>query len=104
MRHALVKIGEPILSVRSVDVRPRYHLLMSQLGRVVSDPTICHGQPIIRGLRYPVSMILELMASGMSSDEILADYLDLEADDLVAALEFGALTAGRYRVLPFDAA
>ncbi|MBU9764424.1 DUF433 domain-containing protein [Mycobacterium sp. TNTM28] len=56
------------------------------------------------GLRYPVSRILELMASGMSNDEILADYPDLEADDLAAALEFGALAAGRRRVLPFDAA
>ncbi|WP_246584969.1 DUF433 domain-containing protein [[Mycobacterium] fortunisiensis] len=44
------------------------------------------------------------MASGMSNDEILADYPDLEADDLAAALEFGALAAGRRRVLPFDAA
>ena len=82
----------------------RYHRVMSQLGRVVSDPAICHGQPVIRGMRYPVSMLLELMASGMTSDEILADYPDLETDDLVAALEFGAVTAGRHRVLPFDAA
>jgi len=77
---------------------------MSQLGRVVIDAAVCHGQPVIRGLRYPVSTILELMASGMSHGEILADYPDLEADDLVAALEFGALTAGNQRVLPFDAA
>ncbi|QTI71627.1 DUF433 domain-containing protein [Gordonia polyisoprenivorans] len=75
----------------------------SELGRVVSDPEICHGQPVIRGLRYPVSMLLDLLASGMSREKILADYPDLESQDLVAALEFGALTAGGHPV-PFDAA
>ncbi|NMO04019.1 DUF433 domain-containing protein [Gordonia sp. TBRC 11910] len=77
---------------------------MSEIGRIVSDRAICHGQPVIRGLRYPVSTILELLASGMTQDDILEDYPDLESGDLVAALEFGALTAGRQRVLPFDAA
>ena len=48
-------------------------------------------------------MLLELMSSGMTVDEILADYADLERDDLLAALEFGALTAGGQR-LPLGAA
>ena len=63
---------------------------MSRLHRVTSDPAICHGQPTIRGLRYPVATLLELMASGMTTDEILVDYPDLEHDDLLAALEFVA--------------
>lgn len=70
----------------------------------MSDPNICHGQPVIRGLRYPVEMILELLASGMSNDEILADYSDLEHDDLLAALEYGALASGVRRVVPLGAA
>ena len=78
--------------------------VMSRLHRIVSDPTICHGQPVIRGLRYPVELILELLASGMSQDEILADYADLEQDDLLAALEYGALASGVRRVLPLTAA
>ncbi len=61
-------------------------------------------QPVIRGLRYPVELILELLASGMSQDEILADYADLEQDDLLAALEYGALASGVRRVLPLPAA
>lgn len=67
---------------------------MSHLDRITTDPQVCHGQPVVRGLRYPVSSILELLASGMSNDEVLADYPDLTQEDLLAALEYGALTAG----------
>lgn len=70
---------------------------MSRLERITSDPEVCHGRPVVRGLRYPVQMLLELMASGMTVDEIVADYEDLERDDLLAALEFGAVTAGGRR-------
>jgi uncharacterized protein (DUF433 family) len=48
----------------------------------------------VRGLRYPVEMLLELLSSGMSIDEVLDDYPDLERDDLLAALEYGALALG----------
>jgi uncharacterized protein (DUF433 family) len=77
----------------------RYASGMSRLERITSDPNVCHGQPIIRGLRYPVEHLLELLASGMTIDEVLADYADLERDDLLAALEFGALTSGQRRVV-----
>lgn len=77
---------------------------MSRLERITSDPAICHGQPTIRGLRYPVENLLELLAAGMTIEEVLADYPDLERDDLLAALEFGALAAGRHRVVPLGAA
>ena len=60
------------------------------LSRITINPDICHGKPTIRGLRYPVDMLLELMASGMSHDEILADYADLEQQDLLACLEYAA--------------
>lgn len=63
---------------------------MSLLTRVTSDPAVCHGKPTIRGLRYPVENLLELLASGMTIDEVLDDYPDLDRDDLLAALEFGA--------------
>ena len=60
------------------------------LNRIVIDPNICHGKPIIRGLRYPVQNVLELLASGMSYEEILKDYQDLEREDLQACLLFAA--------------
>ena len=58
--------------------------------RITIDPQICHGKPCIRGLRYPVTMILELLASGMSHPEILADYPDLEEEDIRACLQYAA--------------
>jgi uncharacterized protein (DUF433 family) len=42
--------------------------------RITIDPNICHGQPTVRGLRYPVQNVLEYLASGMTEAEILADY------------------------------
>ncbi|GGF20071.1 DUF433 domain-containing protein [Hymenobacter cavernae] len=58
--------------------------------RITIDPNICHGQPTVRGLRYPVQNILELLASGMSDAEILADYEDLEVEDLRACQAYAA--------------
>jgi uncharacterized protein (DUF433 family) len=58
------------------------------LTRITSSPDICHGKPCVRGLRYSVETLLELLSSGMSQEEILSDYVDLEKDDLVAALAF----------------
>jgi uncharacterized protein (DUF433 family) len=64
--------------------------MQTLLDRITIDPAICHGKPTIRGLRYPVETILELLASGMSTDDVLADYPDLERDDILAALAFAA--------------
>ncbi|MEH2046707.1 DUF433 domain-containing protein [Nostoc sp.] len=60
------------------------------LQRITHNPDICHGKPCIRGLRYPVELILELLSSGMSTEEILADYDDLESEDILAVLLFAA--------------
>ncbi|MEH2378033.1 MAG: DUF433 domain-containing protein [Nostoc sp.] len=60
------------------------------LQRITHNPDICHGKPCIRGLRYPVEFILELLSSGMSSEEILKDYDDLESEDILAVLLFAA--------------
>jgi uncharacterized protein (DUF433 family) len=77
---------------------------VSRLDRITADPAVCHGRPTVRGLRYPVDDLLELLASGMTPDEVLADYPDLERDDLLAALEYGALTASRTKIVPLGAA
>ena len=60
------------------------------LGRITTNPPICHGKPCIRGLRYPVDMILELLSAGMTEQEILADYDDLEHEDILAVFAFAA--------------
>lgn len=60
------------------------------LERISINPEICHGQPCIRGLRYPVTFMLELLSSGMTHAEILEDYDDLEEADIFAVLLFAA--------------
>jgi len=76
---------------------------VSRLERITTDPEICHGKPVIRGLRYPVENLLELLASGMTIEDIIADHPDLERDDLLAALEFAALASGMRRSVPLGA-
>ena len=71
---------------------------MSTGERITIDPAICHGKPCIRGLRYPVENILELLASGMTIDQILADYEDLEREDILAALSYAARLAHVKRI------
>ena len=58
------------------------------LERITTDPNMCHGKPVVRGMRYPVEMILDLLASGMTVEEILEDYSDLEREDFQACLLF----------------
>ncbi len=70
------------------------------LSRITIDPAIRHGKPCVRGLRYPVETLLELLSSGMTIDEILADYEDLERDDLMAVLAFAAQLARTRRLQP----
>ena len=61
--------------------------------RITIDPNICHGKPCIRGLRYPVENVLEWLAGGMTMEEILEDYKDLEKEDILAVLGYAARLA-----------
>lgn len=73
------------------------------LTRITSHPNICHGKPVIRGLRYPVENILELLASGMTHQEILDDYEDLQEEDLQATLLFAARALKLKHITPLAA-
>ena len=70
------------------------------LDRITIDPQICHGKPVIRGLRYPVETMLELLSAGMTIDDILADYEDLEREDLLAVLTFATRLSQVKRLEP----
>lgn len=61
---------------------------MSQLERITIDPEICHGKPCIRGMRWPVEVIIDLLGSGMSMDQITEDHPELEKEDILASLNF----------------
>jgi uncharacterized protein (DUF433 family) len=60
------------------------------LARITVDLEICHGKPCIRGLRYPVEFLLDMLSGDMTEQQILADYPDLEPADLRAAIAFAA--------------
>lgn len=64
--------------------------MSSLLSRITIDPQICHGKPVIRGLRYPVESMLEYLAGGNTIEELLVDFPDLEREDFLACLEFAA--------------
>ncbi|MEN9762169.1 MAG: hypothetical protein RI906_1995 [Pseudomonadota bacterium] len=58
--------------------------------RITIDPNVCHGKPCVRGLRYPVEVVLQWLAAGMTPQEIIDDYPDLELADIHAVLAFAA--------------
>jgi uncharacterized protein (DUF433 family) len=60
------------------------------LNRITINPTIAFGKPTIRGLRYSVEWLLETLSSGMTNEEILLDYEDLELADIQAVLLYAA--------------
>ena len=71
------------------------------LSRITIDPKVCFGKPCIRGHRIWVSLVLDLLASGMSSDEILSDYPGLEEADIRACIACGAeMARERYVEVP----
>ena len=71
------------------------------LERITIDPNICFGKPTIRGTRIWVSLILDLLADGMTPEDILAEYPHLQLDDVRAAIAYGAeMSRERYVEIP----
>ncbi len=66
---------------------------MNADNRIVIDPAICHGKPVIRGTRMPVSLVIGSLAGGMTFEELGREY-DLTTEDIRAALKFAAGLAG----------
>ena len=72
------------------------------LNRISIDPQVCGGKPCIKGTRIWVSLILDLLATGIGEAELLAEYPGLVHDDILAALAYGA-EAARERMIPIPA-
>ncbi|WP_460906030.1 DUF433 domain-containing protein [Spirosoma areae] len=64
---------------------------MTLLNRITIDPTICHGKPCIRGMRWPVEVVLDLLGSGMTISDILDDHPELEREDITACLNYARI-------------
>ena len=66
---------------------------MNLLERITVNPEICHGKPCVRGMRWPVVVLLDLLASGMSNEEIIEEHPELQPEDIYAVLQYAALLA-----------
>lgn len=73
------------------------------LSRIAINPNVCFGKPCIRGHRIWVSLILDFLASGMTSKEILEEYPQLESEDILACIAYGAeLSRERFVEIPIE--
>jgi len=70
--------------------------MAKQFDRITINPEVCMGQPIIRGMRITVAFVLKLLASGMTHEEILKAYSELEEGDILQVIEYAAWLAGEY--------
>jgi uncharacterized protein (DUF433 family) len=61
------------------------------IDRITIDPEICHGKPCIRGMRWPVEVIIDMLGSGMTIEQNLDDHKELEKEDILASLNFARL-------------
>ncbi len=64
---------------------------MSYLNRITVNPAICHGKPCVREMRWPVEVVIDMLSSGMSITEIVADHPELQKEDILACLEYAKL-------------
>ncbi len=73
------------------------------LQSITLNPKVCNGRPTLRNMRFTVAQMLELLASGMSHEEILEDYPYVEKEDIYASLLFAARMANAQSVIPLAA-
>ena len=73
---------------------------MEYLERITIDPEVCHGKPCVRGMRWPVEVILDLLGSEMTIEEILSDHPELEKKDILASLNYAKLLVSGHTIKP----
>ena len=71
------------------------------MNRIIIDPNICHGKPIIKGTRVLVSNILGALASGETFEQIIEDYPSITKEDILATLSFGS-NLSNFESYPYD--
>lgn len=64
---------------------------MNFIERITINPEICHGKPCIRGMRWPIEVIIDMLGSGMSNEQILEDHSELVLEDIFASLHYAKL-------------
>lgn len=73
-------------------------MTMNVLDRITSDPAICHGKPCIRNMRWPVEVIIDMLGSGMTIEEIIEDHPELVGEDILACLQYAKLFLSGYSI------
>ncbi len=76
-------------------------MLLSE--RIIADPEILAGKPVIRGTRLAVELILDLLAAGESEADLIANYPGLKRDDILACLSYASYLAHEYKAYPISA-
>ena len=76
---------------------------MPRSERIVLDPEVLAGKPVIRGTRIAVELVLELLAAGQSEDEVLASYPGLSHEDVLACLSYASRLVHEVKVYPVSA-
>ncbi len=62
------------------------------VNRITINPEICHGKPIVRGMRWPVEVVLDMLSSGMKAEEIVKEHPELELKDITVCLNYARLS------------
>ena len=71
---------------------------MNLLNRITIDPEICHAKPCIRGMRWPVEVIMDMLGAGMTMEQIIEDHPELEKDDILACLQYAKLSLSGHSI------
>ena len=71
-----------------------------EVGRITLDPEICHGKPCVRGMRWPVEVILDMLGAGMSPEAIVKDHPELEKEDIFACISYAGAVVSNSRIIP----
>ncbi len=72
---------------------------MSRINRITITSEICHGKPCIRGMRWPVEVIIDMLSSGMTIEQIVEDHPELEREDILASLEYAKISLSGRSIL-----
>ena len=72
---------------------------MSRINRITIAPEVCHGKPCIRGMRWPVEVIIDMLSSGMTIEKIVEDHPELEREDILASLDYAKISLSGRSIL-----
>ena len=72
---------------------------MSRINRITIAQDVCHGKPCIRGMRWPVEVIIDMLSSGMTIEQIVEDHPELEREDVLASLDYAKISLSGRSIL-----